>query len=102
MRAHRARLELEHGRPTRTGTRHGRQGVQVDTGLGGHEQRLPDDSSVGRRNRVVDQLHHLAVTERAAVDDQLSHRLEQRASALEVSRLASGHDRQGAVERSRR
>jgi hypothetical protein len=37
------------------------------------------------------------VPERARVDDVLAHRLQQRAGALDVGRLAAGHDRQRAV-----
>jgi hypothetical protein len=50
------------------------------------------------RASIVDELDHLALADLLAdVDDQLAHRLEERAGALEVLRRPAGHDRQRAV-----
>ena len=67
----------------------------------GEQQRLGDRRRVGCAHGVVDQLERLTLTQLAHVPDQLAHCLEQRLGTFEVRWLASDHDRQGAVRRSR-
>ena len=83
--AHRPGLQLEHRRVARAGAPSPPCSASRSTpGLGADDERLAERRGVHRGHRVVDELHHLAVAERAAVDDRLAHRLEQRPGARQV------------------
>ena len=58
---------------------------------------LGDRCGVDRGDRVVDQLHHRAVSLGADVEHELPHCLEERLGALELRGVAADHDRERPV-----
>ena len=76
--------------------------VEVHARRPREQQRLGERGRVGRAERVVDQLQHLALAELADVHDHLAHRLEDRLRAGEVLGGAAGHDRERARLGARR
>ena len=97
--AHRAGLQGEHRRAAAARAHHLRQRVEVDAGRAARRRSAcASVCGVGRGDGVVDELDHLALADLVAdVHDQLAHRLEERAGALEVLGGAAGHDRQRPV-----